>query len=84
MRTGPQQNSAKMSVIPRQSWLANERPDILKYNHFRRYILLQLCLSVREAVFGTDDDLDVALQPPCSWEIVTSGRGDGFGGSSSG
>jgi len=31
-----------MSVIPRQSWLANERPDILKYNHFRRYILLQI------------------------------------------
>ena len=33
---------AKMGVILRQLWLTNERPDILKYNHFRRYILLQL------------------------------------------
>jgi len=41
MRTGPQQNSTKMGAILRQLWLANERPDILKYNHFRRYILLQ-------------------------------------------
>ena len=35
-----------MSAIPRQSWLANERPDILKYNHFRRYILLQACSEI--------------------------------------
>jgi len=37
---------AKMGVILPQLWLANERPDILKYNHFRRYILLQACSEI--------------------------------------
>jgi len=40
-------------------------------------VAIQVRLRVRGAVLGADDDLNVALQPQCWWEIVASGHGDG-------
>ena len=43
-------------------------------------VAIQVRLRIGGAVFGVEDDLDVALQPQRCWEIVRNGHGDAFGG----